>query len=143
VSSTTKRLPAAALVAALALLAGWLVQTRHLEESDNKRRPNIVLIVVDTVRADHLPFYGYERNTAPFLSKLAEKGVVFENAFATSSWTLPSTASIFTSLYPREHGVDVWDTKRNSINTMSERIDLLTEVLKAEGYTSSRRRRRG
>lgn len=68
-------------------------------------RPNIVLILIDTLRRDHLPFYGYARPTAPFLSELAERGVVFERAHSTSSWTPPATASLFTSLYPVQHGV--------------------------------------
>ena len=62
-------------------------------------------ILVDTLRADHLPTYGYPRATAPFLSSLATDGIVFENAWSTSSWTAPATASLFTSLYPQEHGV--------------------------------------
>ncbi len=68
-------------------------------------RPNVVLLVIDTLRADRLPFYGYSRDTAPFLSELAERGVVFERAWSTSSWTAPSTASIMTGLYPNQHGV--------------------------------------
>ena len=67
--------------------------------------PNVVLIVIDTLRADHLSFYGYEKNTTPFLSQLAEAGVVFEHVRSTSSWTAPGTASIVTSLYPVQHGV--------------------------------------
>ncbi len=69
------------------------------------RPPNIVLILVDTLRRDHLPFYGYPEDTAPFLASLAEKGVVFEHAHSVSGWTPPAAASLFTSLYPFEHGV--------------------------------------
>jgi arylsulfatase A-like enzyme len=69
------------------------------------RRPNVVVVLIDTLRADHLPFHGYPRDTAPFLSSLAEGGVVFDHAWSTSSWTAPATASLFTSLYPQEHGV--------------------------------------
>ena len=65
---------------------------------------NVVCIVIDTLRADHLPMYGHERDTAPFMNQLAEEGVVFENTYAPSSWTAPSTASLFTSLYPFQHG---------------------------------------
>lgn len=70
-----------------------------------RRPPDIVLILVDTMRRDHLPFYGYARDTAPFLASLAAKGVVFENAHSVSGWTPPAAASLFTSLYPFEHGV--------------------------------------
>lgn len=67
--------------------------------------PDIVLVVIDTLRPDHLSSYGYEHETAPFLTDLAGRSVVFERAFSTSSWTAPSTASIFTGLYPNQHGV--------------------------------------
>ncbi|MGH9342841.1 MAG: sulfatase, partial [Terriglobia bacterium] len=68
--------------------------------------PNIVLIVLDTVRADHFPCYGYSRRTTPDLCALAARGVLFEDAVAPSSWTLPSITSIFTGLMPHETGVD-------------------------------------
>jgi len=68
--------------------------------------PNILLIIVDTLRADHLPTYGYSRPTAPYLDQLAKQGVVFDNAIATSSWTLPSHASMLSGWYPHEHGAE-------------------------------------
>ncbi len=68
-------------------------------------RPNVVLIVIDTLRPDHLPCYGYKNDTAPFLARLADEGVVFERVHSTSSWTAPATTSILTSLYPLQHGV--------------------------------------
>lgn len=66
---------------------------------------NVVFVVVDTLRADHLSFYGYPKETAPFLAKVAERSVIFEKAFAACSSTAPAMASIFTSLLPSEHGV--------------------------------------
>ena len=68
-------------------------------------RPNIVLVTLDTLRSDRTDPYGFAGDTTPFLSELASRGTVFERAFSTSSWTAPSTASIFTGLYPNEHGV--------------------------------------
>ncbi len=68
-------------------------------------RPNVVLILIDTLRPDHLGFGGYSRETAPFLAGLAEGGTLFERAYSTSSWTAPSAASVFTGLYPPRHGV--------------------------------------
>jgi arylsulfatase A-like enzyme len=65
----------------------------------------VVFILIDALRADHLPFYGYSKNTAPFMGELAERSIVFERAISASSWTAPSVASIFTSLYPSTHGV--------------------------------------
>ena len=66
---------------------------------------NLLLISLDTLRADHLGCYGYARPTSPFLDRLASQGVLFEQAYATSPWTLPSHASLFTGLYPSQHGV--------------------------------------
>jgi arylsulfatase A-like enzyme len=68
-------------------------------------RPNVLVVVVDTLRADRLPFYGYEKNTAPFLHEWAARSVVFERAWSTSSWTAPASASLFTGVYPVQHGV--------------------------------------
>jgi arylsulfatase A-like enzyme len=67
--------------------------------------PNVLIIIVDALRADHLQAYGYTRDTSPYIALLAQQGVVFENAIAPSSWTLPSHASILTGLYPNESGV--------------------------------------
>jgi arylsulfatase A-like enzyme len=65
---------------------------------------NVTLITVDCLRADHLPVYGYDRDTAPFLTALADQSVLFENAFATGPGTSVSFPSIFTSTYPFEYG---------------------------------------
>jgi arylsulfatase A-like enzyme len=70
--------------------------------------PNVLLVVLDTVRADHLGAYGYSRATSPNFDRFAREGVLFENAYAASSWTLPSHASLFTNLYPFENHVDPW-----------------------------------
>ncbi|MHC5537896.1 sulfatase-like hydrolase/transferase, partial [Singulisphaera rosea] len=63
---------------------------------------NVILIVWDTVRAKNLSLYGHERSTSPNLERLASRGVRFSRAFATSSWTLPSHASLFTGRWPHE-----------------------------------------
>ncbi|MBW2244630.1 MAG: sulfatase-like hydrolase/transferase [Deltaproteobacteria bacterium] len=68
------------------------------------RSSNLVLIVLDTVRADHLSTYGYPRPTSPFFSQLAEQGVLYERAISPAPWTLPAHASLFTGLPPSQHG---------------------------------------
>ena len=73
--------------------------------------PNVVLVVVDTLRADRLGAYGNRRGLTPFLDELAARGVVFANAYAASSWTCPSVASLFTSRYPSEHRVATFDSR--------------------------------
>ena len=72
---------------------------------DDDRRPDVVLVVLDTLRADVLSFYGAAEERAPFLARLAEEGTVFEKAFSTSTWTAPATASVLTGTYPDRHGV--------------------------------------
>ena len=69
----------------------------------------IILISLDTLRADHLSCYGYHRNTSPNIDAFAKEGILFENALVQSSWTLPSHMSIMTSLYPFSHGVEHGD----------------------------------
>jgi arylsulfatase A-like enzyme len=97
---------AAALVALVAL--DYLLVTRResrlvaaLPPAD-PGAPNVALIVLDTVRADHLSVYGYARDTTPHLARLAERGVRFERAHAPAPWTLPSHASLFTGRWPHE-----------------------------------------
>ena len=73
--------------------------------SKNQIPQGVILISLDTLRADHLGVYGYHRNTSPAIDALAEESVVFENAVVQSPWTLPSHMSIMTSLYPSFHGL--------------------------------------
>jgi arylsulfatase A-like enzyme len=93
-------------------------------------QPNIILITLDTVRADHLSLYGYPRPTTPRIDQWARHGVVFENAIASSSWTLPSHASIFTGLLPHQHGAD-W------AKPLDPSWWTLAEVLSLRGYETA------
>ncbi|MGA7668814.1 MAG: sulfatase [Nitrolancea sp.] len=68
------------------------------------RRPNILFVVIDCARADHCSVYGYPRVTTPGLERLAKDGHVFEQAISPAGWSLPAHASLFTGLYPSEHG---------------------------------------
>jgi len=68
--------------------------------------PNVLIIVVDTLRADHVSSYGYARPTTTNIDRIAREGALFENALATSSWSLPSHVSLLTGRYSFEHGVD-------------------------------------
>jgi arylsulfatase A-like enzyme len=71
------------------------------------RKPNIILISLDTLRADHLGCHGYNRDTSPNIDDFSLGAVLFENCIASSSWTLPSHASVFTGLHPSVHGAEV------------------------------------
>jgi arylsulfatase A-like enzyme len=92
--------------------------------------PNIILITLDTVRADHLSLYGYSRQTTPNLERWGQQGVVFENAIAPTSWTLASHASMFTGMLPHQHGAD-W------LIPLSTRRWTLAEVLRDWGYETA------
>jgi arylsulfatase A-like enzyme len=70
------------------------------------KHPNIILIVMDAARADHLSCYGYGRPTTPNLDRIAREGTLYENAISAAVWTVPSHASLFTGLYPSAHGLD-------------------------------------
>ncbi|MBX9787686.1 MAG: sulfatase [Pirellulales bacterium] len=101
-------LVAIALAILIGLPAGyWAVQVLgRTTPSPVAARPNILLITLDTVRKQNLSLYGYSRQTTPQLERFAKRGVVYTNAIAPSSWTLPTHASIFTSLLPLEHGAE-------------------------------------
>jgi len=70
--------------------------------------PSVLLVTIDTLRADRLGLYGYERDTSPALDALAEQAVVFDRAYSHAPFTAPSHASLFTSLHTRSHGVTYW-----------------------------------
>ncbi len=93
--------------------------------------PNIVLIVMDTLRTDHVSCYGHPLPTTPALDRLAARGILYEQAYAASSWTWPSTASILTGISPAAHGV-VDDFACH----LSSGLETLAEALAARGYVT-------
>ena len=102
---------------------------------------NVILISYDTLRADHLGCYGYGRETSPNIDQFAKNAVLFKNAFSASSWTLPSHASIFTSLLPSRHQatVDTSDASQGKFRTtpLADTYLTLTEVLRDTGYATA------
>ena len=92
--------------------------------------PNILFILIDTLRADRLGWYGGGRDLTPFLDTVGDRSTVFWNAYAQSSFTPPSMASLFTSRYPSQHGV------RNGNSVLSSLEQTLAETLKAAGYVT-------
>jgi len=113
------------MVATVLILLGC---TRVFEQSIFEPVRGIILISIDTLRSDHLGSYGYSRDTSPNLDRFANRSVVFENAFAQLPGTLPSHMTIFTGLYPAEHGV----YPPGSI--LSQRIRTLPEVFAEQGF---------
>ena len=91
--------------------------------------PNIVLISIDSLRADHVGAYGYERDTTPNLDRLARDGVLYESVVAESSWTLPTHVTMLTGLTSLSHGVDEFSGGR-----IPPAHPTMAEVLKEAGY---------
>jgi arylsulfatase A-like enzyme len=115
-------------VAALALACG---PTRTADPS--LLRTNLVLVSIDTLRADHLASYGYERSTSPRLDAFAAGGAVFRKAMSASSWTLPAHMSMLTGLEPPAHGlIDYPNFER-----LAEEHATLAEILQARGYETA------
>ena len=97
-----------------------------------KGRPSILLITLDTTRADHLEPYGAGDVETPALSRLADQGIVFENAVATAPVTGPTHASLLTGLYPRRHGI-----RNNLTHHLIEGTPTLADWLSAAGYRTA------
>ncbi len=135
--SRRRRLLPGALILALGLV---LAACR----SQPPARPNVILIVVDTLRADFLGAYGFQGSISPALDALAAESVVFERCFAQSPWTKPSVASILTSLYPQVHGLTNHDGKYWGAETTGLKTGILpasavtlAEVMKQSGYATA------
>ena len=118
-------------------LAGFVFGGDWLKERREASRPlppgdspNVLLIVLDTVRADRLSLYGYRRPTSPTLERLAKRGIRFDEARATAPWTLPSHASMFTGRWPHELDVD-WYTP------LGTKFPTLAEYLGSRGYATA------
>jgi arylsulfatase A-like enzyme len=112
------------LLVSFACLAVWGAEPEE-------RPPNVILIVVDTLRRDHVSCYNYGRPTTPELDKVASEGVRFDQAIASSSWTLPSVMSIFTSLPPSVHKLV------DQAYTLPSAFTTLAMELKKAGYATA------
>ena len=128
-------LPVAAVL--LPMLASWLWLSDRIQEwGENTRAlpppgsPNVLLIVLDTVAADHLSLHGYNRPTSPTLDELASSGIRFNSVRAASSWTLPSHAIMFTGRWPHELSAN-WLTPLDGV------YPTLAEYLGSRGYATA------
>jgi arylsulfatase A-like enzyme len=129
----------------LVVIGGWaLTQLQSLPP------PNIVIVLVDTLRADHTSVHGYARDTTPHLRRIAQEGLVLRSHLANAPWTKPSVASLITGLHPSAHGSRTGEFSkaekiqtlreqgRNpSIEILSEKNTTLAELLKAGGYRTA------
>ncbi len=115
------------LLSALVLL--FVFSSRVPVESQSKT--NIVLITIDTLRADHLGCYGYSKATSPNLDRFAKQSLLFKNAYAAVPITLPSHATILSGLYPEHHGI------RDNAHFQLTKSPMVQELLKQNGYHTS------
>lgn len=121
-----------AVLGAGACGSGLLEERRALSAlpAVSESRPNVLLIILDTVRSMSLSLYGYERITSPEMERLAAQGVVFGNAVSTSPWTLPGHASILTGRYAHELSAG-WTTP------LDDQYPTLAEILSNQGYLTA------
>jgi arylsulfatase len=112
------------MIVTLLNLSIFLYDSYYISE-----KPNIILISIDDLRADHLGCYGYQRNTSPHLDAFARENILFEKAFSHEPWTPPSHLSMLTELYPRTLGFKEWEF-------MNPKIVTLAEMLKNDGYAT-------
>ena len=125
------------MFASVLIIAGFLFGGDWLKQRRETRRPlppaaapNVLLIVLDTVRADHLSMYGYGRVTTPTLDRMAKQGIRFDGARSTAPWTLASHASIFTGRLPHELAVK-W------VTPLTGKFTTLAEYLGSHGYATA------
>lgn len=102
----------------------------ELQDKPLCEKCNVILVSLDTLGSNHLPCYGYERNTAPNLCKFAKENIMFSNSYSNAPWTLPSHFSIFTSLYPKHHGV------LNTGDKLNSDITTLPQIFKSNWYST-------
>ncbi|MEE8556321.1 MAG: sulfatase [Myxococcota bacterium] len=119
------------LLVALSLLLLELLGVLRPRERDPRDRPNLLVLSIDTLRADHLGSYGYDRDTSPGLDALAERSVRFANVWAPSPWTLPSHAGMLTGIHPKRLGIATRDS------SLPERAVTLAEHLAGFGYRTA------
>jgi len=96
---------------------------------DEEQRPlNIIMVLVDSLRFDHLSAYGYSLPTSPRIDRLAREGILFRRCYAVSNYTIPTHTSIFSGLYPSSHG------NYSHYSSLDPSIPTLSQILAAKGY---------
>lgn len=106
-------------------------------EGSKLERPNVLVVLIDALRRDHLGAYGYALPTSPAIDAFAAESVVFDRGYSHSSWTKPSVATLFTSLYPDQHGlgrVGFEDDTGFQTDVLPKRITTLAERFRKAGY---------
>jgi arylsulfatase A-like enzyme len=105
----------------------------------SKPRPNVMILLLDTLRFDHLSLNGYERDTTPVIDAFSRENLNFTAAVSAAPWTPPSVASILTGLYPASHGMmppNSRDTARKTSVKLSDSLKTIAEVFQENGYST-------
>ncbi len=108
----------------------YWVAPLELVELESDPPQNVLVFLVDTLRADHCGVYGYERETTPNLDRFAETGTVFENMISVSPWTRPAVASLLSGTFGSTHGAET------ITDTMRSEVPRIADILKQEGYST-------
>jgi arylsulfatase A-like enzyme len=105
---------------------------------ESPARKNVILISIDTLRADHLGIYGHERTTSPNIDRFFGKGLVFERTYAQAPWTLPSHASMFTGQYPSTHGISTYPNDTfGYVDRLRPDLVTIAEILSEHGFETA------
>ena len=129
------------LILLLLIATGLNLTIAMVRSRPTRDQPNVIMIVVDALRPDHLGTYGYPRNTSPHIDKIASAGIRFDLAISQSTLTKTSIASLFTGLYPYRHGVysgnRLTEDGRPVSDTLNSSHTTLAERLRSEGYLTA------
>lgn len=109
----------------------WALAACHTLPAGDPKRPDVVLISIDSLRRDHLSSYGYKRDTTPALDALAKDGQRYTQAISGSPWTLPAHMTMMTGLWPTEHQVIEDDRK------LADEVPMIAERMQAAGYATA------
>ena len=116
----------------------WACSFSSISEIDKPPQRNVILIVADTLRADRIGAYGNtQNNVTPNIDKLAQTGLLFEQSYSQSGWTLPSFASLFTGLYPFEHRVVRSSVNKEVFGMLSKKTSTLATLFRENGYQTT------
>jgi arylsulfatase A-like enzyme len=119
------------LILIITFVFSWII---FFEEG---KKPNVIILMLDTLRADHLSSYGYQRETSPNIDKFAKTGILYKNAITAAPWTPPAVASILTGLYPSSHKMmppNARELAASQSKRLNEKLDTLPEILKKNDY---------
>lgn len=122
------------------IITVWGGPELNAQKKSNEK--NVILIILDAVRPDHMSCYGYERKTSPLIDSLAENGALFKTAVTAAPWTLPSHMAIFSGLYPSECGYNTETFNKTvipkgSFSSFSTDIHTMAEFLSENGYSTA------